>query len=255
MAIRMDAILKALSDKTRRELLDRLRERDGQTLTELEASLGMTRFGVMKHLKLLESAGLVLTRKAGRFKYHYLNAAPLQSVVDRWIEPLTRQAATRALLDLKAQIEGENTVQDTMTKPDFMLETYIAASPERVWEALTSSEITRQYNIMGGSFQGMAAPGTHYNYLTPDGNIMLSGEIIAADPPHRLEMTFLPGWLGPDTKASRNVYEIEADGDHSKLTILHYDIPEDYFGVREGWAKIAASLKTLLETGNAIRFG
>ncbi|MEM7567203.1 MAG: metalloregulator ArsR/SmtB family transcription factor, partial [Pseudomonadota bacterium] len=70
----MDAIFKALGDGTRRHILDRLRARDGQTLTELEADLGMTRFGVMKHLKVLEEAGLVTTRKVGRFKHHYLNA-------------------------------------------------------------------------------------------------------------------------------------------------------------------------------------
>jgi DNA-binding transcriptional ArsR family regulator len=101
----MDDVFKALSDETRRGLLDRLRERDGQTLTELESAIGMTRFGVMKHLKVLEGANLVVTRKSGRFKYHYLNAAPLQLIVDRWITPITLQAATRALLDLKADLE------------------------------------------------------------------------------------------------------------------------------------------------------
>jgi DNA-binding transcriptional ArsR family regulator len=75
----MDLIFKALGDDTRRQLLDRLRQRDGQTLTELEAALGMTRFGVMKHLRVLEVASLVTTRRAGRFKYHYLNAARLST--------------------------------------------------------------------------------------------------------------------------------------------------------------------------------
>jgi DNA-binding transcriptional ArsR family regulator/uncharacterized protein YndB with AHSA1/START domain len=251
----MDAILKALGDKTRRDLLDRLRERDGQTLTELEASLGMTRFGVMKHLKILEAAGLVLTHKSGRFKFHYLNAAPLQSVVDRWIEPLTRAAATRAILDLKAKLEGAETMPDTMTKPDFMLETFIAASPQAVWDALTSAELSKQYYIAGAAIHGTFELGSTYEYLTGDGKALLSGEIIAATAPKRLEMTFLPGWLGPNAKASRNVYEIEAVGEHSKLTILHYDIPAGQAGVKEGWAKIAASLKTLLETGKAVRFG
>ncbi|MDZ7588442.1 MAG: metalloregulator ArsR/SmtB family transcription factor [Parasphingorhabdus sp.] len=85
----MDSIFKALSDDTRRMFLDQLRERDGQTLTELEATTGLSRFGVMKHLKQLEAVNLIITRKDGRFKYHYLNAAPLQQLVDRWIEPLT----------------------------------------------------------------------------------------------------------------------------------------------------------------------
>ncbi|MBT8458031.1 MAG: metalloregulator ArsR/SmtB family transcription factor, partial [Alphaproteobacteria bacterium] len=83
----MDAIFKALNDPARRDLLDSLRQKNGQSLSELEAQLDMTRFGVMKHLKVLEDASLIVTRKKGRFKYHYLNALPLQEVIDRWIDP------------------------------------------------------------------------------------------------------------------------------------------------------------------------
>jgi uncharacterized protein YndB with AHSA1/START domain len=209
----------------------------------------------MKHLKQLEAAKLIITRKDGRFKYHYLNAAPLQMVIDRWIEPLTQKPLARAALDLKARLEGHSDMLDTQTKPDFMLETYIAASPERVWDALTSSELSKHYYIAGAAIHGDFRAGGSYEYLTPDGKVMLSGQILASEPPKRLEMTFLPGWSGPDAKASRNVYEIEADGEHSKLTILHFDIPPGNEGVKQGWAKIVASLKTLLETGNATRFG
>jgi uncharacterized protein YndB with AHSA1/START domain/DNA-binding transcriptional ArsR family regulator len=252
----MDSIFKALSDETRRMFLDELRKRDGQTLSELESTTGLSRFGVMKHLKQLEAAKLIITRKDGRFKYHYLNAAPLQMVIDRWIEPLTQKALARIALDLKAQLEGHTDMDImTKTKPDFMLETYIAASPERVWEALTSAELSKHYYIAGAAIHGDFSAGGSYEYLAPDGKVMLSGQILSADPPNRLEMTFLPGWVGPDAKASRNVYEIEADGDHSKLTILHFDIPPGNEGVKQGWAKIAAGLKTLLETGKATRFG
>ncbi len=108
----MDAIFKALADETRRLILDVLRQQDGQTLQELEVSLAeqgveMTRFGVMKHLKVLEAAFLVISRKQGRFKYHHLNVVPLQEVIDRWIEPLTQKPLARATLDLKAKLEGE----------------------------------------------------------------------------------------------------------------------------------------------------
>ena len=108
----MDAIFKALADDTRRLILDVLREQDGQTLQDLESSLAgqgveMTRFGVMKHLKVLEAASLVISRKQGRFKYHYLNVVPLQEVIDRWIEPLTQKPLARATLDLKAKLEGK----------------------------------------------------------------------------------------------------------------------------------------------------
>ena len=108
----MDAIFKALADDTRRQILDILRQRDGQTLGELEAAIAlvgveMTRFGVMKHLKMLEAASLVISRKQGRFKYHYLNVVPLQEVMDRWIEPLTQKPLARATLGLKAKLEGK----------------------------------------------------------------------------------------------------------------------------------------------------
>jgi uncharacterized protein YndB with AHSA1/START domain/DNA-binding transcriptional ArsR family regulator len=247
----MDLIFKALADDTRRMLLDRLRERDGQTLTELESRTGMTRFGVMKHLNQLEAAGLILTRKEGRFKYHYLNAAPLQQVVDRWIEPLTQQPMARALLDLKADLEGAAQMSDA--KPDFVLETFIRTTPEKLWAALTNGEMTKRYYIANAALTGDIRPGAPYAYMTPDGKPMLTGEIIAADPPRRLEMTFLPGWT-PNSRASRNVYEIAPAGQTVKLTVLHYNIPLEQAGVREGWAKVAASLKSFLETGEGLVF-
>jgi uncharacterized protein YndB with AHSA1/START domain/DNA-binding transcriptional ArsR family regulator len=247
----MDLIFKALADDTRRMLLDRLRERDGQTLTELESRTGMTRFGVMKHLNLLEGAGLITTRKAGRFKHHYLNAAPLQQVVDRWIEPLTQQPMARALLDLKADLEGASSM--AANKPDFVLETFIRTTPEKLWQALTDGEMTKRYHFAAATLRGETKAGAAYAYITPDGGTMLSGEILAADPPKRLEMTFTPGWM-PNAKTSRCVYEIAPAGQTVKLTVMHYDIPPEQAGVSEGWAKIAASLKSFLETGEGLRF-
>lgn len=247
----MDVIFKALADDTRRRLLDRLRERDGQTLTQLEQQMGMTRFGVMKHLAVLEGAGLVTTQKEGRFKYHYLNAVPLQQVVDRWIEPLTQQPLTRALLDLKSDLEGSPDMAND-TKPDFVLETYIRTTPEKLWDALTNGKLTARYYIACAALTGRIAAGEPYAYVTADGKQLLTGTIISADPPRRLEMTFVPGWT-PNPKASRNVFEIEPAGEAVKLTILHFDIPPENAGVRQGWAKIVASLKSLLETGKELK--
>src|SRR5581483_7001832 len=98
-----DLVFKALADPTRRHLLDRLFERDGRTLTELESELEMTRFGAMKHLRVLESAGLVVTRRSGREKLHYLNPVPIRLIHDRWI---TKYAEHRvaALADLKTEL-------------------------------------------------------------------------------------------------------------------------------------------------------
>jgi DNA-binding transcriptional ArsR family regulator len=100
-----DDVFKALADPTRRHLLDRLFVRDGRTLTELESGLEMTRFGVMKHLRVLEAAGLVVTRRAGREKLHYLNPIPIRLVHDRWIDKYTEHRAS-ALAELKRELEA-----------------------------------------------------------------------------------------------------------------------------------------------------
>jgi DNA-binding transcriptional ArsR family regulator len=99
-----DRVFKALADSTRRHLLDRLHERDGRTLTELESELEMTRFGVMKHLRVLEDAGLVTTRRAGREKLHFLNPVPIRQIHDRWIDKYTERRVS-ALLELKHELE------------------------------------------------------------------------------------------------------------------------------------------------------
>jgi DNA-binding transcriptional ArsR family regulator len=101
-----DLVFKALADPTRRALLDQLFARDGLTLTELESDLAMTRFGVMKHLKVLEEAGLVVTRRSGREKHHFLNPVPIRMIHDRWIDKYTERRAA-ALLDLKHELEQE----------------------------------------------------------------------------------------------------------------------------------------------------
>ncbi len=101
-----DRVFKALGDSTRRHLLDRLFERDGLTLTELESELEMTRFGVMKHLRLLEEAGLVVARRRGREKLHYLNPVPIRLIHDRWIDKFTEHRVA-ALADLKTELEEE----------------------------------------------------------------------------------------------------------------------------------------------------
>jgi len=99
-----DPVFKALADPTRRLLLDRLFERDGRSLTELESELAMTRFGVMKHLRVLEDAGLVVTRRSGREKLHYLNPVPIRLIHDRWIDKYTERRVS-ALADLKRELE------------------------------------------------------------------------------------------------------------------------------------------------------
>ena len=248
----MDAIFKALSDDTRRQLLDMLREKDGQTLSELEGKLGMSRFGVMKHLKILEEASLVVTRKSGRFKYHYLNAVPLQTVIDRWIDPLVQKPMSRLVLDLKTELEGDDpmSVDTNKDRPDLVLETFIKASVERVWDALTNPETIVKHHYAANAVSGSFSNGDRAEYLDQKGNSFLAFEILDEEPGKRLDMTFEPGFFGPGAKHSRCVYELEEQGALCKLTILHFNIPEEQkdTGIGSGWASVASGLKTWLET-------
>src|SRR5947199_7219787 len=129
-----DRVFKALADPTRRHLLDRLFERDGRTLTELESELEMTRFGVMKHLRVLEDAGLVVTRRSGREKLHFLNAVPIRLIHDRWIDKYTEHRVS-ALADLKAQLEEDGMATKTAAATQ-VYELFIRATPEAVWGAI-----------------------------------------------------------------------------------------------------------------------
>src|SRR6476620_2033963 len=133
----MDEVFRALADPTRRGLLDRLHERDGQTLKELESELPMTRFGVMKHLRVLEEAGLVTTRRRGREKLHFLNPVPIRLVHDRWVSKYAEPWAA-TLSGLKTRLEA------TMEK---VFEIYIKTTPERLWEAITDPELRQTYSF------------------------------------------------------------------------------------------------------------
>src|SRR3712207_5451357 len=138
-----ESVFRALADPSRRRLLDLLFERDGRTLTELESELPMTRFGAMKHLRLLHAAGLIATRKVGREKLHYLNQVPIQLISDRWI---TKYAAGRAsaLADLKTALEGGHGMT-TESEPRLVYQIIIKAPQQRVWEAITKPEFTSSY--------------------------------------------------------------------------------------------------------------
>lgn len=244
----MDMIFKALNDPARRALLDSLRKKDGQSLGELEEQLDMTRFGVMKHLKVLEDAHLIVTRRQGRFKYHYLNALPLQEMLDRWVAPFLRPQA-QALSDLKTRLERKT----DMGQPDFMMQTFIRCSQDALWSALTEADQMAAYHFMCNEVHGNAAPGNVTRFVKPDGDDMLRQVTTEMDPKSRIAMTFEPLFMGPDAPASHMVYLIEQQGETCKLTIEHYDIAPGQEGFGEGWARLAASLKSYLETGQAMK--
>ena len=241
----MDAVFKALSDPTRRALLDTLRDRAGLTLTELEQGLGMTRFGVMKHLKVLEAASLVVSRKDGRFKRHYLNAAPIQEVADRWIAPY-QKPFTRFALDLKTMLETEAMAD----KPNFVLETYIRTTPKALWDAIIDPEKTGLY-YFGARVQADLRVGGQFKYSTPEGDVNLDGEIIEIIPEKKLVTTFKALWA-PNGEPTRVMYEIEQHGETCRLTLTHYDYEKSQANVDAGWPRVLAGLKTLLETGRPL---
>jgi uncharacterized protein YndB with AHSA1/START domain len=240
----MDEVFKALADPTRRALLDELFRADGQTLGALEERFAMTRFGVMKHLKQLEEAGLVVTRRSGRQKLHFLNPVPIRLVHDRWVSKYAEGWAA-GLADLKADLER------TMEK---VFEIYIRTTPERLWEAITDTEIRSKYTF-GARCVSDFTPGARFEQKTPDDRLLAEGEILESDPPRRLVQTMHALW-GEDVKAegtSRVSWEIEPVGDSCRLTVVHDQLREgannQLFG---GWPMILSGLKTWLETGELL---
>jgi uncharacterized protein YndB with AHSA1/START domain/DNA-binding transcriptional ArsR family regulator len=240
----MDAVFRALADPTRRSLLDELFRADGQTLSALEARLPMTRFGVMKHLRVLEEAGLVVPKRRGREKLHFLNPVPIRLVHDRWVSKYAEPWAS-GLSELKHTLEG-----NTMEK---VFEIYIKTTPERLWEAITNPELRRQYTF-GVGVESDWTPGSRYEGASPQG-LILGGENLEVDPPRRLVQSFEAMWSdevkGEGT--SRVTWEIEPVEDSCRLTVTHDELREgaspELYG---GWMMILSGLKTLLETGERL---
>jgi DNA-binding transcriptional ArsR family regulator/uncharacterized protein YndB with AHSA1/START domain len=244
----MDAVFKALADPTRRKLLDQLFRRDGQSLSELGARLEMTRFGVMKHLRVLEAARLVTTKKAGREKLHFLNPVPIRRLHDRWIDKYT-EPFVGTLIELAATLETPS-----MEK---VFEIYIKTTPERLWDAITTPSMRRKFSF-GVAVLSDWTPGSSYKGVgehDPDGPRIFEGENIEVDRPRRLVQIFRGLWSG-DVKAegdSRVTWEIERIEDSCRLTVTHDQLREganpQLWG---GWPMVLSGLKTLLETGELL---
>jgi uncharacterized protein YndB with AHSA1/START domain/DNA-binding transcriptional ArsR family regulator len=252
---RQDAVFKALADPVRRSLLDRIFARDGQTVGELCAQVPrLTRFGVMKHLGVLEASGLVITRRAGREKHHYLNPVPIRLMYDRWISKYAEPWAAR-LSALKATLEG-----DEMNAPKHVYQIYIRTTPERLWQAIVGSEDTRRY-FYGGVYESSWESGAPYRTILPDGTTPFEGTILEMDPPRRLVYSF--HYVGQEDtrqeRPSRVTWEIVPLGDVCQLTVVHDEFAAGematYRMVGTGWPFILSNLKTLLETGEALHPG
>jgi uncharacterized protein YndB with AHSA1/START domain/DNA-binding transcriptional ArsR family regulator len=261
--IKMDEVFKALADPSRRRLLDSLNIKAGQTLTELCAGMDMARQSVSKHLLVLEAANLVTTIWRGREKLHYLNAAPISEISDRWINLYHRRRVS-ALAGLKRALEDRS-----MGRPEFVYVTYIRTSPDRLWLALTDPSFTARY--WGRTYETDWKKDSPYR-MTQLGVLVDDPEqvILEADPPRRLsyawnaftaDLARALGWsdeYGARVAAeprSRVTFEIEPETDGTvRLTVVH-DGFEDGSAMLEsvtgGWPRVLANLKTLLETGEA----
>jgi uncharacterized protein YndB with AHSA1/START domain len=210
----------------------------------------MTRFGVMKHLRVLEEARLVVTMRRGREKQHFLNAVPIRQIHDRWIDKYSAPVAAM-LTELKKEIE-----EDAMEK---VYEIYIKTTPQRLWQAITDPALRAKYSF-GVAVQSDWTAGSRYHARTTEataspGTEIAEGENLEVNPPRRLVQTFRALW-SEGAKAegySRVTWEIEPIGDSCRLTVTHDQLraeanPELY----GGWPMILSGLKTLLETGETL---
>jgi uncharacterized protein YndB with AHSA1/START domain/DNA-binding transcriptional ArsR family regulator len=249
----METVFRALSHPSRRALLDLLRGRDGQTLSELDAHLSMTRFGTMKHLRVLERAGLVATRRVGREKLHYLNPVPIRLIHDRWIRKYA-EPLVGALGALKRGLEGA-----AMDRPSHVYEVIIHATPEKVWEAITRPEMTRQY-FYGTLVASDWKPGSPLAYSYPDGRPAAEGTVLEVDAPRRLKHTFSAVWdesVKGDAPHTM-VWSLTPMGAATKLVVESFDFAGETATLqafRGGMSVIVSGLKTLLETGQPLPIG
>jgi uncharacterized protein YndB with AHSA1/START domain/DNA-binding transcriptional ArsR family regulator len=259
----MDAVFKALADPSRRRLLDRLNAQGGQSLRELCVGLDMARQSVSKHLALLEAANLVSTVRSGREKLHYLNAASIAEISDRWIDHYNRGRVT-ALADLKRALEDTD-----MEKPEFVYTTYIQTTPERLWRALTEPAFTQRY--WGMTFNSDWKPGSTY-VLEHRGTTIADGAqvILESEPYRRLAYTwhtFTPEWAKAvdiseerftkisGEPRSKVTFELEPEDGQVRLTVIHdgFEPGSTVFEmIGGGWPRVLSSLKTLLETDATI---
>jgi uncharacterized protein YndB with AHSA1/START domain/DNA-binding transcriptional ArsR family regulator len=260
---KMDEVFRALADPSRRQLLDSLNSRNGQTLSELCSGLRMARQSVSKHLAILEAANLVTTVRRGREKLHYLNAAPINEIGERWITRYERERAD-ALADLKRALE-----EGPMDKPSFVYTTYIRTTPEQLWQALTDPAFTRRY--WNASFETDWKPGSTMTWDM--GGITVAHPeqvVLESEPYRRLSFTWhtftpeLNDSLGLSDEVreriaaegrSKATFELEPVGDSVKLTVIHDGLdPEGHVKslIGDGWPRVLSRLKTLLETGETL---
>lgn len=250
----MDAVFKALADTTRRLLLDRLREHNGQTLRELCEHLDMARQSATQHLDVLVRANLVTVVRRGRERLHYLNATPIHEIEQRWISGFDKPRL-QAISAIKNQAEEYAMTDESGSVPTYVYVTYIRASPEQVWKALTDADLTARY--WGHANISDWQPGSSWEHRRVDGSDIadVTGRVVETEPPRRLVVTFDDA---PDAELPREpsvvTFLVEPHHDIVRLTVTHERLPnlEMFGGISRGWPAVLANLKSLLETGEAL---
>jgi uncharacterized protein YndB with AHSA1/START domain/DNA-binding transcriptional ArsR family regulator len=241
----MDEVFKALADPGRRALLDRLQVNDGQTLGQLCAGMPMSRQAVSQHLAQLEAANLIVTVRRGREKVHHLNPVPIGEIYDRWIGRYERHRVS-ALVDLKTALETK-----PMSEQTFTYSIFIDSTPERIWQALTDGTFTKQY-WAGREITSDWKVGSPVSFKVDDSDdVETSGKVLEVDAPRRLSYTWKTSDAAPLDKPSTVTFELNAWGASVQLTVTHGPLPADAMA-RNGWVAIMSSLKSFVETGNAL---
>jgi uncharacterized protein YndB with AHSA1/START domain/DNA-binding transcriptional ArsR family regulator len=245
----LDKVFKALGDPTRRRLLDRLHERNGQTLGELCGDVEMRRQSATQHLDILQAANLISTVRRGREKLHYLDPVPLYEIQERWIDKFERPRL-RAFSRVKHQAEEAHMAN----KPSYVYVTYINSTPERVWHALTDADLSAEY--WGHSNVSDWEPGSRWEHRRTDGSGIADvvGAVLDSSPPERLVMTFAAPNDEQASEPSTVTFTIEPYEDIVRLTVTHENFADqaEYDASAAGWPAVIANLKSLLETGHVL---
>lgn len=254
----MDKIFDALAHPTRRALLDRLRLADGATTSALAAGQEASRFAIMKHLRILEDAGLVVSRKVGRGRRHYLNPVPIQELADCWTAPFLAPLLQN-LTRLKATAETRAmTATPPPPPPVHVWEMFVRATPEAFWDVLTDDARTPLWQHFDMTHRTEWRVGGRIAFLLGDTE-MIVGELLELDPPRRLVHSFSARWA-PDVAAdspSRVTWEITPVGEDACKGVLTHDgfagATATALAVTGGWPEALSRLKTLVETGTPFR--
>ncbi len=248
MRSEMDSVFRALADPTRRTLLDRLHESNGQTLGELCDRIGMTRQSATEHLTVLEAANLISTARRGREKLHYLNPVPLHEIQERWIDKFERPRIA-ALRTLKRRAE-----EDMTAKPSFVYVIYVESTPERVWRALTDPDLTAAYWGHSNVSDWQVGSGWEHRRLDGSGIADVVGTVLESSPPTRLVTTWAAPGAEPADAVERVTFDIEPYGEIVRLTVTHEHLANDAErdASAAGWPAVLSNLKSLIETGHVL---